>query len=218
MRKSASLEVCMYSRCCALLGACISIIAVGESFAKTTSSEIELAAHLDWTGHVNQTLTRDGSVLNEFIAQTISVNVDDAVLSLSMIPRFACVPIASIHVKDPALVAQAREVGFVVDNQVVDYPFIPDTEGENGRFTLSSVEKDQKKLRVILDIATKAVFTWAVVSDVPQLSNESSNDKNSLGAASEAVDQFDFSLLGSQRTLEAMEDMCRMHTPIPLNQ
>jgi hypothetical protein len=203
----------MHSRCCALFSACILTVAVGVLSAETTSSEILLADHQDWTGHVNQSVIRDGSVLTEYIAQTTSVNMEGAVLLVFMIPRFSCVPVASILVNDAMIASRAADVDFIVvmDNQTIDFPFIPDRDGSDARFTLSSVGSDQKKIRSILDLASWATFNWSVDSDVPKLSGSSSGD-----SPVEASGNIDFSLLGSQKTVEAMEEMCRSHASIPL--
>lgn len=203
----------MHSRCCALLSACISIVAVGKLCAETTSVENTLAAHQDWTGHVNQSVTRDGSVLNEYIAQTTSVNMEGAVLSVSMIPRFTCVPVSSIAANDSMMVSRAADLklALVADNQTMEYPSILDGDEQGVRFTLNSPRIDQEKLRSILDTALWATFKWSVATDVPRLSSTTSTD-----APLEASGEVDFSLLGSQKTVEVMESLCRSHTPIPL--
>jgi hypothetical protein len=203
----------MYSRCCALFSACILIVAFGGVYAQTTSSEILLAAHQDWIGHANQSVTRDGSVLNEYIAQSSSVNMEGALLLISMIPRFTCVPVVSIAINDSTIMSRAADVEWVaaVDEQTVDYPFILDTDGPQAQFTLSSPGADQIKLRSVLDLASWVIFKWSVDSVTPQLSDTTPTDMSL-----EASGNIDFSLLGSRRTLNAMEEMCRSHTPIPL--
>jgi hypothetical protein len=203
----------MYSRCCAVLSACISIVAVGELFAETTSSEILLAAHQDWTGHVTQSVTRDGSSLSEYSAQTTSVNREGAVFSVSMIPRFTCLPVSRIAVKDSMIVSRAADVELtlIVDSQTMDYPSILDVDGPVALFTSSFTVSTQKKLRSNLDLASWATFAWSVDTGVPRLSTTASEE-----APTEVGGNIDFSLLGSQRTIEAMEEMCRSHTPTPL--
>lgn len=203
----------MYSRCCALISACISIVAVGELFAETASSEIQLAAHIDWTGRASHSVTRDGTLLNEYIAHTQSVYPEGAVLSVTMIPRFSCAPIASITVNDTSVTTKAMKIQFVVnvDGQTVEYPTIVDRDGVNVRFTLSSVEQAQDTFRDMLDVSSSAAFTWFIESDAPKLSNDDSNF-----TPLEASGNFDFSLLGSKRTVEVMEQLCRQHKPIPL--
>ncbi|MFT4726427.1 MAG: hypothetical protein ACI9UN_000922 [Granulosicoccus sp.] len=203
----------MHSRCCAVLSACISIVAVGELFAQTTSSEILLAVHQDWTGYVTQSVTRDGSVLSEYSAQTTSVNMEGAVFSVSMIPRFTCVPVSSIAVKDSTIVSRAADVELtvVVDSQTMDYPSILDIDGPVALFSSSFSVSNQEKLRSNLDLASWATFMWSVDTGVPRLSTTTPED-----SPIEVGGNIDFSLLGSRRTIEAMEEMCRSHTPIPL--
>jgi len=213
MRRFASLEVCMYSRCCALIGACISIVAFGHSSAETSSSTTLMVSHHAWGGHAKKSATRDGSVLNEFIAQTDSVNSPGAVLLVSMIPRFGCVPVISIMSDEAEITARAAVVEFsaVLDAESMDFPTILDRDGTNAQFTLSSSRSEQNKLRHRMDWASWASFEWNVNSDVPQLSNESPADESLAVSGS-----IDFSLLGSRKTLQSMEEMCRSHKPIPL--
>jgi hypothetical protein len=164
-------------------------------------------------GHVNQSVTRDSSVLSEYIAQTSSVNNMNAVLSVSMTPRFSCTPLVRISIDDDTIVSRAADVEFSVelDSRTIDFPVILDRVGSNARFTLSSAGIDQKKLRSAVDLASWATFKWVLNPDAPQLSNAVAD-----GTASVTSGEIDFSLLGSQKTLRAMEDMCRSHTPIPL--
>lgn len=203
----------MYSRCCALFSACIALVAFGHSSAETSPPETLMISHHVWMGHVNQSVTRDSSVLSEYIAQTSSVNNMNAVLSVSMTPRFSCTPLVRISIDDDTIVSRAADVEFSVelDSRTIDFPVILDRVGSNARFTLSSAGIDQKKLRSAVDLASWATFKWVLNPDAPQLSNAVAD-----GTASVTSGEIDFSLLGSQKTLRAMEDMCRSHTPIPL--
>lgn len=209
------LKVCMYSRCCALFSACISLVAFGHSSAETARHETLMVTHHAWMGHVYQTVTADSSVLTEYIAQTSSVNTIGAVFAVSMTPRFSCSPIVGIEIEDDTFVSRAADVEFsvVLDNRTIDFPVILDHVGSDARFTLSSAGSDQKKLRSAVDLASWATVKWSFNSDVPQLSNAESDSVDTRPATSGEID---FSLLGSQKTLRAMEEKCRSHMPIPL--
>lgn len=206
----------MHSRCSLVFGACAFLLAVGGSVAETTSSETVLASYQDWAGYANQTVTRDGSVLSEYIAQTSSVNTQNAVLSISMIPRFACLPVTSILVNDSTLVPllAGAKLLLTADEQTNDFPFIVDENESGARFTLRLAGKEQKKLRSILDLATWSTLNWAVEPTVsePRLSHSAAEED----APTVSEQGIDFSLLGSQRTVKHMEDMCKSHVPEPL--
>ena len=203
----------MYSRCCALFSACISLVAFGHSSAESSIPESLMVTHHDWIGHVNQSVTRDSSVLSEYIAQTSSVNHVGAVLALTMSPRFSCSPVLRISIDDATIVSRAADVEFsaVLDSRAVDFPIILDRVGSNALFTLSSADVDQIKLRSVVDLASWATFKWSLSPDAPRLSNVASVD-----TAPATSGEIDFSLLGSEKTLRAMEKMCKSHKPIPL--
>ena len=203
----------MYSRCCALFSACISLVAFGHSSAETSPPETLMVSHLVWMGYVNQLVTRDSSVLSEYIAQTSSVNNEGAVLSISMTPRFSCTPLVRIAIDEDTIVSRAADVEFSVelDSRTIDFPVILGRVGSDARFTLSSAGIDQKKMRTAIDLASWATFKWALNPDAPQLSNAVSVDTTPV-----TIGEIGFSLLGSQKTLRAMEEMCRFHTPIAL--
>ena len=190
------------------------MIATTESFAETAASDIPLPAHHDWAGHTERSETKDGSVLNEYIAQTISPNMVGAVLSVSMIPRFSCTPVTTISVNDTTITSTAAYVKFtvLVDDQLVDYPTILDRVGPRALFSLSSVKNDQQKLRSLLDPASWVTYKWSLEPDAPQLSTDATN-----GSSAQEGGNVDFSLLGSRRTIDEMEEMCRSHIPLPFN-
>lgn len=200
----------MYSRSCSLLSACLAVLVVGKLSAGMTSPKVLLPGHLDWIGTTDQSITRDGSVLSEYTAQTASLDTDGAILSISMTPRFSCLPITAITINDLTISSDADEVEFVavVDNQTFSFPTIPDRNGVETRYTLGSNGADQKKARNLLDLTSRATFKWSVNSDIPRLSTDNSDDQ--------ANGVVNFSLLGSQRTLAAMEEMCRSHAPVAL--
>jgi hypothetical protein len=176
-----------------------------------------MVTHHVWVGHANQTVIRDGSTLNEFVARTSSVSAESAesaVLSVSMIPRFSCTPIVSVEISYSTIAATASDLAMtiVLDGQTMNYPAIQDGNGKDVLFTFNSASSEQKKLISTMDVASWATFYWSTKLAAPALSNSSSN----AATLAEFNGKIDFSLLGSQKTVSAMEEMCRLHLPLPL--
>ena len=201
----------MYSRKCAMLGASLVVIAVGNSFAEEAQVDELLASHLDWTGSFSQVETRDGSLLNEYIAQTDSTQDGEARLIVSMMPRFSCVPMISTVVSDPQITDRVSDINLqiTVDEETFDFPSVVDWEKALRRFSLNSEQARHERLRQALDEANQATFEWSI-NPGSDSGTEAENDLPRSG-------EFDFSLLGSRKTVQDMQDLCTQHTPIPFN-
>lgn len=199
----------MYSCRGVLVSACLILISLGESFADDTQPGEGYPAHLDWSGDFAQVETRDGSILNEYVAQTGSVNMEGARLIVSMMPRFSCEPMISTVVPDPNITERASviDLKMTVDEESFEFPSIVDWEKALRRFSLNSEQERHERLRQALDYASWATFEWSV-NNVVDSDSTSTSDKPNQGT-------FDFSLLGSRKTVQDMQDMCLMHSPIP---
>ena len=201
----------MYSRKCAMLGASLIMIAIGDSLAEDAHINDTLASHLDWTGSFSQVETRDGSLLNEYVAQTKSAEDVQVRLIVSMMPRFSCAPIISTVVSDPEITGRVSDIDLqiTVDEETFDFPSVVDWENVLRRFSLNSEQARHERLRQALDEANRATFEWSINPDSDS-GTESENDLPQSG-------EFNFSLLGSRKTVQDMQDLCVQHTPIPYN-
>jgi len=200
----------MYSLWGAIIGACLSLSPVGFVSAGEIPSGKERASYQDWAGHVVQITTRNGSTLSEYRAQTSSVNAPGTFMIVSMLPRFSCEPVVSVLVantvfgNDP----EAVVLTMAVDNVVTPYPPLVDKYESFSQLTLNGSQQRHAELRTIVDNAAWVHFDWMINS--PALSNAEADSKV---AASEG--SFDFSLLGSRKTIKDMEALCLKHVPIP---
>ncbi len=200
----------MFSRWGAIYGACLSLSLVGVSTAGDIPPGQQRASSQDWAGHIIQLTTRNGSTLSEYRAQTNSVNAPDTFMVVSMLPRFSCEPTVSIVVantvfgNDPEAVA----LTMVIDEVASDYPPLVDKSESYSQLTMNGNQESHQQLRAVIDDASWAQFEWRINS--PALSNA---DAGSKVAASDGT--FDFSLLGSRKTIKEMEELCLNHTPIP---
>ncbi len=199
----------MYSCKCAVISACLMAISLGKASADDAQTERVFPAYLDWGGDFSQVESRDGSIINEYIAQTESVNLDGARLIVSMMPRFSCEPMISTIVSDPDIIERVSviDLKMIVDDEIFDFPSIVDWEKALRRFSLNSEQARHERLRQAIDIASWATFEWSVNNVVDSGTSEQ-NERPDRGT-------FDFSLLGSRRTVQEMQDMCLSHTPIP---
>ena len=174
---------------------------------------IERAASLDWRARRDARELPDGSTLTAYAGETRARGGAEAALRVEFVPRFGCAPGVELVVR-PGLARRLVSVGgtgaglddddeasFLVDGTPVGYPVLVDEdeggdEGGDGavlRFAFNGNERERMTLRLQLDVGS-------VVS---------------VGLDGDGTDALRFSLLGSRRTLAAMESMCLTHEPVP---
>ncbi|MFK8076263.1 MAG: hypothetical protein AB8B84_06735 [Granulosicoccus sp.] len=199
----------MYSCKCAVLTTCLVVISLGKVSADDSQTRGDFPAYLDWGGSLSQVESQDGSTINEYIAQTESVNVDGARLIISMMPRFSCEPMISTIVSDPDIIERVSVVDLkmTVDDETFDFPSIVDWEKSLRRISLNAEPTRHELFRQALDLASWATFEWSVNNVVD----------SGISEQSERPDRgtFDFSLLGSRRTVQEMQEVCLAHAPVP---
>ena len=185
-----------------------------ETAAPGTDEAIERASSLDWRARRDARELPDGSTLTAYAGETRARGGAEAALRVEFVPRFGCAPGVELVVR-PGLARRLVPVGgttgaglddddeasFLVDGTPVGYPVLVDEdeggdEGGDGavlRFAFNGNERERMTLRLQLDVGS-------VVS---------------VGLDGDGTDALRFSLLGSRRTLAAMESMCLTHEPVP---
>lgn len=197
----------MYPRLALLIS--LSLPSIGL-MADTEATELENIVFQNWSGLSRQTVLIDGSVLTEYVARTFSGNSDGAGLTVSFIPRFDCAPMVSIELP-PGLVDLNSSLGFSVDQQDADFPFLVDTEeSKRIRISLNADGAGQKHLRQSFDHGSHASLHWS--KPEPDDGKTTVAEPGVEGAGRESVY---FSLLGSRMTVKAVEGLCIAHKPIP---
>ncbi len=66
--------------------------------------------YVKWSGALDQATLADTSILNEYVAQTYSENVNGASIQLAFVPRFNCSPVFSVRLSAAAAAAPHREL------------------------------------------------------------------------------------------------------------
>ena len=202
----------------------------GAVMAETASAQVtplEQAQFLSWTGLRDQKTVRDGSVLTEYQGTTEAINRPGMLLKVSFSPRFSCSPTIALMVPDddgagPSTVAESsssetsrigavaersevavdtgeipafaddQRLDFQIDSTNVDFPLIVDSD-EGVVWTFNGGGRERETLRLQIDTGDVAMVTVA-------------EDR-----------KISFSLLGSRKTLESLQTLCREHEPIPLD-
>ena len=210
------------------LSVCVAI--GGAVMAETASAQVtplEQAQFLSWTGLRDQKTVRDGSVLTEYQGTTEAINRPGMLLKVSFSPRFSCSPTIALMVPDddgagPGTVAESsssetsqigavaersevavdtgeipafaddQRLDFQIDSTNVDFPLIVDSD-EGVVWTFNGGGRERETLRLQIDTGDVAMVTVA-------------EDR-----------KISFSLLGSRKTLESLQTLCREHEPIPLD-
>lgn len=203
----------MYSLCCAALSALSLLVLCPAAMADSGGDEPETMAFLRWTGSMHQNTLSDGSILSEYVAQTESDDIRSATLQVAFVPRFGCTPLISFRFSSADLIAKASPSDFLlsIDAQTMPFPILIDEEGDDQvRLSLNADSVGQKRIRQILDNSTEATLAWPSTDEELPVGTHSPH--SSRQANTGAVN---FSLLGSRRTVQAMEAQCQAHAPIP---
>jgi len=186
--------------------------------ATANTKPVQQAQFINWTGRLQQSIVKDGSVLTQYQGMTEAQNRPGMVLSVSFSPRFSCTPVISLQVPDGGVelgsasstISTAAEplsdvamdlaafpemrdddvLDLRVDGSSVDFPLIVDANDSlNWYFNGNARARETLKLQLdIGDVATVAV----------------ADDRKIV-----------FSLLGSRKSLDELQSMCREHEPIP---
>jgi len=198
-----------------ILGLAVIEVAVGET-APVSATPLDQAQFLDWSGHQHQLMVNDGSILTKYQGVTEASNRSGMLLTISFSPRFSCTPVIAFQMSDNGVeLASASEFSPVgtdigkdtgelpdlgdndlldlrVDGAKVNFPLIVDFDDEASWF-FNGNGRERETLRMQLDLGEQATVAIA-------------EDRNVV-----------FSLLGSRKTLETLEELCQRHDPIPLD-
>ena len=188
---------------------------VGVTFACFLSTDVIAEMHgiplsdtiyVKWSGALDQATLPDSSILNEYVAQTYSEDVNGASVQIAFVPRFNCTPIFSVRLSAEAA-AQINDdlaISLTVDNVVMEFPAIVDRSESSREYSYDADRVEQEKLRALLDVASRLSMSW-----LPAAGN-TSQDADVTDPAT-----ITFSLLGSKMSTDAVEALCKAHEAIP---
>lgn len=198
----------MYSHSRAAIS--VVLLSLASSIVASTSNNAETTSFQDWSGSFIQTAVSDGSLLNEYVAHTFSGNTQGAILSIAFAPRFSCTPMISVQFSQPSPLGKTEELKWIleIDSRDVSFPSLFDSDDTTIRFSLNGGNGIHQELRETLDAGSRASFVTAVIDAVPETSD-------SVVATSTTIDPVYFSLIGSKMTVQALEEQCKAHLPIP---
>lgn len=201
----------------AALALCPAVVAAQEPAPPAIEAALERAAFLQWSARRDVRTLPDGSVLTSYVGETSATDGRDAVLGVGFVPRFGCAP--GIDLAVPEALARrlaasptgAADAGgeadgvdgadrgglrdddaaaFLVDGMPVGYPVLVDADDGTVRVAFNGTDRERVTLRLQLDVGDGASF--ALVDGDP----------------------LTFTLLGSRRTLAAVESLCLTHEPV----
>ena len=161
--------------------------------------------YVKWSGALDQATLADTSILNEYVAQTYSENVNGASIQLAFVPRFNCSPVFSVRLSAAAAAAINDDLAITltVDNVDMEFPAIIDRSELSREYSYDANRDDQQILRALLDVSSRASMSWAPAAE-----------NTSQGADATDPITVTFSLLGSQMSVQAVEALCKAHEPI----
>ncbi len=196
----------MYFRWPAFVGVAFAFLPTTGVIAEMHGLPLSDTIYVKWSGALDQATLADKSLFNEYVAQTYSENVNGASVQLAFVPRFNCSPIFSVRLSAEAAAAINDDLAITltVDNVDMEFPAIIDRSGASREYSYDANQDDQKKLRALLDVASRLSMNWAPAA------NNTSEGTDATGPIS-----ITFSLLGSQMSAQAVEAVCTAHEPIP---
>lgn len=159
-----------------------------------------------WSGALDAETLADNSILNEYLAQTFSENVEGASVQISFIPRFNCSPIFSVLLSadSAAAISDDQVVRLAIDDVDMEFPVLVDQSERTHQYSYDASRDEQQTLRARLDRASRVSVSWV-------------SPEESAGQQAEVPDAFTatFSLRGSRLSVQAVEESCKAHEPIP---
>ncbi|MCK5924230.1 MAG: hypothetical protein KAG66_25065, partial [Methylococcales bacterium] len=178
----------------------------GFSFAGIAALSVREAAAGQWQAESRQQTLADGSVLTEYYGFTTAADLDNGRLRIGFVPRFGCSPIIGVEIEqDPALASKSAAVPLpdksilvdgdrltlVVDREPVEFPLAVDGDKQQTRLWFNGGLEDRKALHSKLDLGNVAELALTSETAVA------------------------FSLLGSKSVVDAAQNLCRAHEPLP---
>ena len=184
-------------------GGARALLAAAAVFATALSAQqsetLPDASHLQWSGALEQRTLGDGSVLSAYTARTVATDAADVAFKIGFVPRFGCS--STIGIRFGNTMASVIEAFFEdgdsltldIDGETFEWPLTVDADGVTTTLWLHDGLERRERVRRLVDAGSRMSLALP----------------NSLSVA--------FSLLGSRRSVEAVEKACRAHEPIPWN-
>ena len=190
----------------AFVGVAFAFLPTTFVIAQMHGTPLSDTIYVKWSGALDEVTLPDKSVLNEYLAQTFSENVEGASVQIAFIPRLNCSPIFSVLLSADSAVAISDDlsVKLTIDNVDMEFPALVDQTDRTRHYSYNAGRDDQQILRALLDRSSRVSMSW-----VPAEEN--------TGQDAEVTDPFTvrFSLLGSQMSTQAVEELCKAHEPVP---
>lgn len=181
-----------------LIGLCVSSFSLADVLRD--------AAHNDWAGERLVKELDDGSVMTEYLANTVASGRADALLTVAFMPRFECTPLIGIRIDSEVTDDPERTASLLRSLQLLD-------DGDR-----LSIVVDQKRVPfpVLVDLSSDRAALWYGVDreDRETLTLQMDGGERAEIAMSTST-TLDFSLRGSRRSILAVRQNCLKHEPVP---
>jgi hypothetical protein len=205
----------MNARSTVLLGTALIVSLIGPNQADADPSKLSDSTFQNWTGILTQVTLNDGSLLNEYVAKTMSSVVENASLVVSFLPRFNCTPIISVIVGAASAVESdsgLKTLGLRIDRKPVDFPVLVDADERGVRYSMNADQAANLELLTLLDKGSRASVVLPLGNpDAAMSADDPETEQNQAGQ------QIGFSLLGSRSATQAVKVHCQAHIPIPFD-
>lgn len=164
------------------------------------------AAHSDWAGERLTSELGDGSVMTEYLANTVASDRADAILSVAFMPRFECTPLIGIRIDsdvtdDPErtaalfrslqLLDDGDRLSMVIDQKRVPFPVLVDRSSDATALWYGEDREDRETLSLQMDGGDRAQIALSTSTTLT------------------------FSLQGSRKSVLAVQQNCLKHEPVP---
>jgi len=184
----------------------VALLIAGFSLAGIAAVNAQEAAAEKWQAEFQQQTLANGSVLTEYYGFITAADLANVRLRIGFVPRFGCSPHIGIEIKqDPALANKSAgalltdkntlvdgdRLALLIDRKPVEFPLAVDDDGQQTRLWFSSELEGRKALLKKLDLGSMAEL--ALTSETTVV----------------------FSLLGSKSILDAAQNLCQAHVPLP---
>jgi len=160
----------------------------------------------DWSGEKKTTELDDGSVVTEYVANTVAQERADALLEVVFLPRFECTPLIGVRIdasttdnsaqtqellKSLQLLDDGDRLSMLIDEKSILFPIVVDQSKDQAALWYGVERQDRETLSLQMDGGDKALIALSTNTTLR------------------------FSLLGSRKSMRAVKESCQKHEPVP---
>ena len=183
------------------------IVAIGCCMSAFSQAEVlRDAAHSDWAGERLIRQLEDGSVMTEYLANTVASDRADALLTVAFMPRFECTPLIGIRIDSEVTDDLERTTSLLRSLQMLD----------NGDRLSIVVDRKRVPFPVLVDHSSDGAALWYGVDREDRetlLLQMDGGDRAEIALSTNTT--LKFSLRGSRRSMLAVKKNCLLHEPVP---